>query len=48
MYAGASVKPSTMACRYPDRRVAVSNVFLRRNGEWRAVLYQQTVLVDAA
>lgn len=29
---------------YTDRRAAVSTLFLRRNGEWRAVLYQQTVL----
>jgi hypothetical protein len=31
---------------YPQQRVAVSTVFLQRDDEWRAVLYQQTVLVD--
>ena len=29
---------------YPGRRMAVATVFLRREGEWRAVLYQQTAL----
>jgi hypothetical protein len=29
---------------YPGRKVAVSTLFLRRDNEWRAVLYQQTVL----
>ena len=32
---------------YPDRRVRISTLFLRRDGEWRAVLYQQTVLEPA-
>lgn len=34
----------TYTARYHDRRVATSTLFLRRTGEWRAVLYQQTVL----
>jgi hypothetical protein len=29
---------------YPDRRAVVTTVFVRRDGVWRAVLYQQTVL----
>jgi hypothetical protein len=33
---------------YADRRAAVSTLFLRRNGEWHAVLYQQTVLESRA
>jgi len=34
----------TYTALYPDRRVAISTLFLRRDSEWRAVLYQQTVL----
>jgi hypothetical protein len=32
---------------YPDRRAVVSTVFVRRDGAWRAVLYQQTPLATA-